>query len=119
VVLRHHDLCFACGRTNLFGLLLELEPSGPGAVAGRCFIKQDHQGPDPGTAHEGVITAALSDAISLARGQHARARALEVQFLAPAPVGAFLDIEALADPPNATASHDGLTVARARGTYDS
>jgi hypothetical protein len=116
----HHDLCFACGRTNLFGLLLELEPSGPGAVTGRCFIKQDHQGAEPGTAHEGVITAALSDAISLARGgRQARAKALEVELLASAPVGSFLDIEAVADPPAATASCEGRTVARARATYDS
>ena len=113
----HHELCFGCGRTNLFGLLLEAEPSGPGSITGRCFIKQDHQGPEPGTAHEGVITAALSEAIALARGPQARMTTIEVQFLKSAPVGSFLDIEARADPPSATATTDGAVVARATGTY--
>jgi hypothetical protein len=26
MALVHHDLCFGCGQTNLFGLLLEVEP---------------------------------------------------------------------------------------------
>jgi hypothetical protein len=42
--LRHHDLCFGCGQANLFGLQLELEPRPEGGVAGRFFVKQDHQG---------------------------------------------------------------------------
>ena len=74
----HHELCFGCGRTNLFGLLLELERTDEGAVAGRCFIKQDHQGPEPGFAHEGIIATALSEAMALACGQHARPRTIEV-----------------------------------------
>jgi len=40
--LLRHELCFGCGPTNRFGLLLEVEEVAPGAVAGRCFIKQDH-----------------------------------------------------------------------------
>ena len=44
----HHELCFGCGRVNLFGLLLEVDEVAPGAVAGRCFVKQDHQGADRG-----------------------------------------------------------------------
>jgi acyl-coenzyme A thioesterase PaaI-like protein len=118
VPLVHHELCFGCGRTNLFGLLLELESTGPGAVAGRCFIKQDHQGAEAGTAHDGVITAALSDAIALARGPKARMAGIEVQFLGRVPVGSFLDIEARANPPSASAGVDGRTVARATGAYD-
>jgi acyl-coenzyme A thioesterase PaaI-like protein len=117
VPLVHHELCFGCGRTNLFGLQLEAQRSGPGSVTGRCFIKQDHQGPEPGTAHAGVITAALSEAIALARGPQARMTTIEVQFLKTAPVGSFLDIEAHADPPSATASTDGTVVARATCTY--
>jgi hypothetical protein len=68
----HHELCFGCGRTNLFGILLDVEPVGPDAVAGRCFIKQDHQGPDRGRAHEGVVAAALAEAMALACGLDAR-----------------------------------------------
>ena len=46
----HHELCFGCGQQNPFGLQLELERRPEGGVAGRFFVKQDHQGP-PGYAH--------------------------------------------------------------------
>jgi acyl-coenzyme A thioesterase PaaI-like protein len=95
----HHELCFGCGRTNLFGLLLEVEQVGPGAVAGRCFIKQDHQGSRRGQAHDGIVATALSEAMAFACGGIAgsTAEALEVTFAAPAPVGEFLEIEAQAE----------------------
>ncbi len=117
----HHELCFACGRANLFGLLLDVEETAPGQVSGRCFIKQDHQGAQPGYAHEGVIAAALSEAMAFACGPRARVRRIDVELLAPAGVGEFLDVEAAADGPRAraTASADGTLVARAHGTYDS
>ncbi|MBV9465633.1 MAG: hypothetical protein JO169_05915 [Solirubrobacterales bacterium] len=131
MALVHHELCFGCGRTNLFGLLLELEASRPGALTGRCFLKQDHQGPERGTAHDGVISAAVSDAMALACGPGAMARELHVELLGTAPVGTFLEIEAeLAqggEPSQpdageliqavATASAEGRLVARARGVY--
>ena len=60
----HHELCFGCGQQNLFGLQLELERRPEGGVAGRFFVKQDHQGP-PGYAHGGVIATALDEAMSL------------------------------------------------------
>ena len=41
MTITHHELCFGCGLANLFGLQLELEPDGEGAVAGRFFLKQD------------------------------------------------------------------------------
>jgi hypothetical protein len=111
----HHELCFGCGRANLFGLLIELEPAGDGRVTGRCFIKQDHQGAHPGSAHEGIVTAALSEAISLARGGEARIRRLEVRYAAAVPVGAFLELSA--SPDAATASVDGRQVALARASW--
>jgi acyl-coenzyme A thioesterase PaaI-like protein len=120
----HHELCFGCGRVNLFGLLLELEPAGPDGVAGRGFLKQDHQGPDRGRAHEGVVAAALLDAMALACGPDARVTALEISYGEPAPVGAFLDIEVRVerrDGPSAdataTALADERMVAQARGSY--
>jgi hypothetical protein len=82
--LLHHELCFGCGRTNLFGLLLEVEEVAPGAVAGRCFIKQDHQGADGGRAHDGIVAAALAEAMALACGLDARAVSFEVSLNAPA-----------------------------------
>jgi acyl-coenzyme A thioesterase PaaI-like protein len=122
VPLVHHELCFGCGRTNLFGLLLEVEPAGAGAVAGRCFIKQDHQGPDRGTAHPGIIATALAEAMALACGPEAALEKLEVTFEGHAPVGGFVEIEARAETSMSAAAHarvDGVQVARATGSFRS
>jgi hypothetical protein len=120
----HHELCFGCGRINLFGILLEVEPAGPDAVAGRCFIKQDHQGAQRGSAHEGVVGAALCEAMALACGPDARAVAFEIEISAAAPVGAFLELAARIDRRDgqisyatATATADQRMVAQARGTF--
>jgi acyl-coenzyme A thioesterase PaaI-like protein len=123
--IRHHDLCFGCGQSNLFGLQLELELAG-GGVEGRFFVKQDHQGP-PGYAHGGVIAAALDEAMALlvhAEGQMALTGRLEIDLLAPAPVGAFVDVRASRAGEEgrrmtleSSASVEGEDVARARGTF--
>ena len=125
MALVHHDLCFGCGQTNLFGLLLEVERVDADRVAGRCFIKQDHQGPDRSTAHQGVIAAALCEAMALACGPAARAVALSVELTAAdAPVGAFLDVQATVsrrdDHENhaaSTATSEGRPIARASGRF--
>jgi acyl-coenzyme A thioesterase PaaI-like protein len=110
--LRHHELCFGCGQANLFGLQLELE-RGPDGVEGRFFVKQDHQG-EPGFAHAGVLTAALEEALALAAGR--RPGRLEVELVAPAPVGTFVRVRAVGT--GATASDDeGGVLARAVGTF--
>ena len=91
----HHDLCFGCGLANLFGLQLEAELEA-GELRGRCFVKQDHQGP-PGYGHGGILATALDEAMALlAHGLGIRAltRRLEVELLAPAPVGTFLGLRA-------------------------
>jgi hypothetical protein len=124
VALVHHEQCFGCGRTNLFGLLLEVDEVAPGTVAGRCFIKQDHQGADRGLAHEGVVGAALLDAMALACGLEARVVSYEIALSGPAPVGAFVEIAAqvarrdgsTADA-TATARADQRMVAQARGRF--
>jgi hypothetical protein len=110
----HHGLCFGCGQANLFGLLAELERRDDGSIAGRCFLKQDHQGPDPGSAHPGVVAAALAEAMLLAAGPGATLATLEVHFEAPAPVGAFLELQGTAD--RAVATADGHAIASARAT---
>ena len=95
MTLTHHELCFGCGSANLFGLQMELEPSSDG-VAGRFFLKQDHQGP-PNVAHGGILASALDEAMAMviwAEGVLAPTRRLEVDLLAPAPVGVFLQLEA-------------------------
>ena len=115
----HHELCFGCGRTNLFGLLMEVEQAADGAIRGRGFIKQDHQGPLRGTAHPGVVTAALTEAIAFAAQAEAEIDALEIQLRAPVPIGAFIDVEArIADGGvTATAWVDQREVASARAAY--
>ena len=92
----HHDLCFGCGQANLFGLQLELHSDPRGGVEGRFFVKQDHQGP-PGFAHGGVLAAALDEAMALllhAERIPAVTGRMEVDFLAPAPVGTFVTVRA-------------------------
>jgi hypothetical protein len=117
VPLIHHDLCFGCGRTNLFGLMLEATETAPGQLSGRAFIKQDHQGPDPGRAHLGVIAAALGEAMALAAGVDARLISLELEVIAAVPVGSFLEVQASADAGRTQASaHAGdRMIARASG----
>jgi acyl-coenzyme A thioesterase PaaI-like protein len=122
----HHDLCFGCGQANLFGLQLELEPSA-GGVEGRFFVKQDHQGP-PGYAHGGVIAAALDEAMALllfSEGSFVRTGRLEVDLVAPAPVGAFVQVSARVEEEGErtlklvaeAAGEDGGRIAAGRGTF--
>jgi acyl-coenzyme A thioesterase PaaI-like protein len=122
----HHDLCFGCGQANLFGLQLELERSEDG-VEGRFFVKQDHQGP-PGYAHGGVLASALDEAMALLvfeRGTFAVTGRLEVDLLAPAPVGAFVQVSARLESEGErtlelsaeAAGEDGGRLAAARGTF--
>jgi len=95
LTVRHHDLCFGCGQANLFGIQLELEPS-DGGVAGRFFVKQDHQGP-PGVGHGGIVATALDEAMALAvhaAGVRALTRRLEVELRGPARVGSFVSLSA-------------------------
>jgi acyl-coenzyme A thioesterase PaaI-like protein len=124
--LSHHDLCFGCGQGNLFGLQLELERTEDGAVAGRFFVKQDHQGP-PGYAHGGVIATALDEAMALllhVEGTPALTRGLEVELRAPAAVGSYVELRAeIAERAggrivlSATAVGEDGPVASARGTF--
>jgi len=124
--LSHHDLCFGCGQANLFGLQLELERRPGGGVAGRFFVKQDHQGP-PGYAHGGVIASALDEAMALLlhdQGTLALTGRLEVDLKAPAPVGSFVEVEADVEAVEgrrvhvaARASGEHGPVATARGTF--
>ena len=133
----HHDGCFGCGQANLFGLQLEVEagpaPAGGGPptpaaprVHGRFFVKQDHQGP-PGQAHGGILAAALDEAMALAlhaQGLDVRTRRIELDLLAPAPVGAFVEVEARVEEragrrvaTRASARAEGRVVAEAVGEF--
>jgi acyl-coenzyme A thioesterase PaaI-like protein len=87
-VAEHGDLCFGCGTANLFGLQLELERL-EGGVTGRFFVKQDHQGPD-GSAHPGVLMAAMEEAMALTAGK--RPERIDLTVRATAPVGTFVRV---------------------------
>ena len=120
----HHELCFGCGRANLFGLLADLEQREDGVVTGRCFIKQDHQGPEPGMAHEGIVTAALTEAMSFACGPTMRPSSLELAVDERLPVGRHLELEARVAVrsddemrASATARFEGAAIATAQAVY--
>jgi acyl-coenzyme A thioesterase PaaI-like protein len=125
-LITHHELCFGCGQANLFGLQLEVEPRDDGSVAGRFFVKQDHQGP-PGVAHGGILATALDEAMALLvhhEGIHALTTGLEVRLRAPAPVGTFVDVTAEIEARDgrrlelvAIARNDSREIATARGTF--
>jgi hypothetical protein len=108
-LITHHELCFGCGQANLFGLQLEVDARDDGSVAGRFFVKQDHQGPSRG-AHPGVLAAALPEAVALAGGAPASVR-LELGE-GPA-VGTFVRVEASAEHAVARDDSTGEEVARA------
>jgi uncharacterized protein (TIGR00369 family) len=129
LTITHHELCFGCGLANLFGLQMELEPDGDGRVAGRFFVKQDHQGP-PGYAHGGVIATALDEAMALlvhGEGIHALTRRLEVDLLGPVPIGTFAEVAAWVESRSEGrlslaaelrgADDGGRTLARATGRF--
>jgi acyl-coenzyme A thioesterase PaaI-like protein len=122
----HHELCFGCGRTNLFGLLIDVQRTARNEVAGRCFVKQDHQGAQVGLAHDGIIAAALAEAMSLAAAsEDAPVRtlatlAVSFESTATAPVGAFIELTAQADgagAATATARSESELLATASATY--
>ena len=123
----HHEACFGCGLANLFGLQLDLERQEDGSVAGRFFVKQDHQGP-PGIAHGGVVGAALDEAMALAlhaEGVLALTARLEIDLERPAPVGAFVNVRAWIEAREGgrlrllaeAAGEDGKRLARAAGSF--
>ena len=65
-------------------------------MAGRFFVKQDHQGP-PGYAHGGVIATALDEAMALllyGQGTYALTGRLEVELKAPVALGTFVEVAA-------------------------
>jgi hypothetical protein len=126
MALVHHELCFGCGRTNVFGLLLEAERTDSGSVVGRCFIKQDHQGSQPGLSHEGILAAAMIEAMAFACAEPVRLDRLGLEIVAMVPVGGFVAVEAQLDHREATelratarAKTDADYVCSASGTFRS
>jgi hypothetical protein len=112
----HDERCFGCGQTNLFGLLLESAHHDGGGLTARWFVKQDHQGPEPGSVHPGLLACALIEAALLAAGPGRALGPVECELPAGtvAGVGAFCDLSVTVEPPSvrAAASVEGRVVAR-------
>lgn len=108
--LAHQDLCFGCGLSNPFGLQLDARREGRESIVGRFFVKQDHQGPG-GTAHAGVLAAALLEAVTLAGGDPA---AVGFELDTRPAIGAFVRVEASPHDAVARDEQTGEEVARAR-----
>jgi uncharacterized protein (TIGR00369 family) len=92
----HYDGCFGCGPSRDCGLRVDLAGTGDGALAGRFAVEDRHQGP-PGHIHGGILATLLDEAMALvlhAEGTFALTRRLEVDLLAPVPLGSELDVEA-------------------------
>jgi len=98
MAITHHELCFGCGIANLFGLQMDVDAADDGdGVSGSFFVKQDHQGPTPGFAHDGVIASALDEVMALCvhhQGGLTMTGRLEVDFRAPVQVGMFVRVAA-------------------------
>ena len=92
----HHELCFGCGQTNLFGLLMDAGRAKDGRLSGRWFVKQDHQGPERGIAHPGIVASALIEAAMLAGGDGVQLERIELELgSCPGPaVGSFCEVKA-------------------------
>lgn len=106
--------------------MLEAERSGPGALSGRCFIKQDHQGPERGLVHPGIAATALVEAMALAAGDETHAQEVTVRFPGSAAVGSFLNVDVRPERREgrsvtlaAVARSGDAVVAEALGTYAS
>jgi acyl-coenzyme A thioesterase PaaI-like protein len=119
----HGDLCFACGSANLLGLQLEAERRPDGTVRGRFVVKPDHQGP-AGSAHPGVLSAGLLDAMALAADVTGSPTTVSVDIQGEVPVGALVTVSAHVErrsrgavAASAEATLDGTHIASARAVY--
>lgn len=124
--LTHHDRCFGCGDANGCGLHLRVEPQPEGGVAGAFTVTEAHEGA-PGSAHGGVVSAALDEVMSLllqSEGLDARTARIAVDLHMPAPVGSEVSLKARIEGRegskvrvSASAAGAGGTIGEARGLF--
>jgi acyl-coenzyme A thioesterase PaaI-like protein len=103
---------------------MEVEQTDEGLVRARGFVKQDHMGAVRGAAHEGILAAALSEAMAFAAGADMAVSSFEVELHGIVPVGAFIEVEAHVVggaggtlEARAAAWVEGKQVAASRGSY--
>lgn len=84
--------CFGCGQANRSGLRLKFFVDEERTIVCRLRLARRFEGP-PGHAHGGVIATLLDEAMSKANRQFgvlAMTRQMEVDYLKPVPLGAWL-----------------------------
>jgi acyl-coenzyme A thioesterase PaaI-like protein len=92
----HSRKCYGCGVDHACGLHMQVE-AGPDLTLTSVFhVSDQHQGA-PGSAHGGVLTAAMEEALGALNWLFATPAVtarLETDFLRPVPVGTELHIDA-------------------------
>lgn len=94
MAVQHHELCFGCGNSNLFGLHIEADTSGEKGLAAEFVVRDEHTGAS-GYAHTGVLSGALYEVMALslpAEGVHGRAEHVEVDFHESVPRGSVIEL---------------------------
>lgn len=84
----HGDRCFGCGPDNPAGVALQVYRVGDEVLADACF-EPKHAGAH-GVVHGGVLASACDDLVAFllyVLQQPAVTRSLQVEYLAPVPVG--------------------------------
>jgi uncharacterized protein (TIGR00369 family) len=92
----HYSWCFACGDEHPTGLRLQIEALEGVAIRSRFTVGEHHMGA-PGLAHGGILASAVDEALgSLCWLMHRMAvtARLEIDYVAPAPVGRTVVIDA-------------------------
>jgi len=106
----HYDHCFGCGRQHPTGLHLQMEGGGR-EVRGRFTVTEHHQGA-PMLAHGGVIAAAMDEGMGyllyLLRTPAVTGH-LEVDYRAPVPVGATLELRGVLEDVRGRKIHARMT----------
>ncbi|RCG16921.1 PaaI family thioesterase [Sphaerisporangium album] len=122
-----YEGCYACGADAVGGLRVRVVGDGPDGLVANARLGTSHQGA-PGIAHGGIVAAVLDEVISLTLwrvlDRPCVTRRLEVDFLAPVPIGRDVELRAQCTETQgrkvrarAEALFDGQVRARADGLF--
>lgn len=96
VIRMHNPLCFGCGAESAQGLHLEVRASDGFAVETSMRVEPRFEG-GPGVIHGGILSTAMDEVmgtVPLLVGPSAVTVHLEVDFVAPVPIGSTLYLRA-------------------------